>query len=165
MHNVFILAITLAGVSVLCAQTESSYQVTVSDVKTTPSADNGALGVKEDVFLVKFKATLHNTTDHAVFTSVDTSSFKSEILLPSGEWKTMSAFDLFDTGDKKYQKCTRVEPRKTFAFPNVTGLVVLGRDRPARSTATVRFYFDNVCLVGSATHSTSFLTEPIEINH
>ncbi len=165
MHNV-LAAIMLVGVSVLCGQTGTSHLVTVSDVKTTPSSDNGAPGMKQDVFFVKFKGTVRNTTDHAIFISVDPIiSVKSEILLPSGEWKTMSTSSFFDTGNTKYLQCTKVGRGKTFAFPNVSDMVVLGRDRPANSTATVRFHFYNVCMAGSATHSTSFLTEPIEINH
>jgi len=121
--------------------------------------------MNEDVFFVKFKATLRNTTDHAIFVSVDpVIRIKAEILLRSGGWKTMMTSSSFDTGDPKYPQCTKVEPGKTFTFPNLTDVVVLGRDRPADSTANVRFYFCNVCMVRSATHSTNFLTERIEIN-
>jgi hypothetical protein len=166
MRNVLAL-VTAFGLCRLYGQTSPKYLVTVHDVKTTPSADNGAPGMKEDVFFVKFQATLRNSSDHIIFVSAEPLiSDIAEILLPSGEWKPMMlSNDVFETGDEKYPPCTIVEPGKAFTFPNVRDIIVLRRDRPTNRTATFRFPFHNVCMVGSARRSTNFITESIQINH
>ncbi|MDQ6758986.1 MAG: hypothetical protein M3Z32_03840 [Acidobacteriota bacterium] len=166
MGTSLVLVITLVGLNSLCGQTGAEHLLTVSGAKTTPSSDNGAPGMKEDVFFVKFKATLLNTSDRAIFISLEPIiPVKAEILLPSGDWKTMATSSSYDTGDQKYLQCTKVEPGKTFIFPNVTDMVVLARDRPPNHPARVRFHFYTVCLTGSATRSTVFVTEPIETNY
>src|ERR1700694_2021367 len=120
----------LAGICGLCGQAAPRYLVTVRDVKTTTSPDNGAPGMKEDVFFVKFQATLRNTSDHAILISAEPLiSAKGEILLPSGAWKTMFSSSSYETKGQRYLQCTRVEPRKTFTLPDVTNMVVLPRDR------------------------------------
>jgi hypothetical protein len=165
MRDVLALAITLVGASGLCGQTVATYLATVSQMKTTPSEDNAVPGRKDDMFFVNFKATVRNTTDNAIFVSGDPFIWaKSEILLPSGEWKTMEPSSWHDRRGEKYLPCTKVEPGKTFTFPNLIDMVVIARDRPANRSATVRFHFCNVCMAGSETRTTNFLTERIEIN-
>jgi hypothetical protein len=166
MGNVLTLAIALVSLSSLWGQTAPSYLVTVREVNTKPSSDNGAPGMKEDVFFVTFQATLRNTSDRAIFVSAEPLiSSVPEILLPSGEWKHMLlSADVFETGNEKYPPCTKVGPGKTFTLPNVRNMIVMGRDRPADQTVKVRFHFYNVCMMGSARRSTDFLTERIEIN-
>ena len=166
MGIVLALVVTLAGIIGLYGQTAPRYLVTVREVKTTASPDNGAPGMKEDVFFVKFQATLRNTSDHAIFISVEPLIIaKGEILLSSGAWKTMFSSSSYETKGQRYLQCTRVEPGKTFTFPNVSDIVVLERDRPANHTASVRFHFYNVCMAGSERRSTDLLTESIQIDH
>lgn len=128
--------------------------------------ENGAAGVKQDVFTVKFEATFRNTSDHAILVAArPVMPDIPEILLPSGEWKAMMlSKDIFETGDDKYPPCTKVKPSQTITFPNVGDIIVLERDRPANQRITVRFHFYNICVVGSARRSTSFVTEGVRIS-
>ncbi len=166
MGNVLVLISALIGLSVLHGQNAPKYLVTVQGVKTTPSPDNGASGMREDVFFVKFEATLHNTSDHAIFISAEPLIREiPDILLPTGEWKPMMlSYSVYENADEQYPQCTKVVPGKTFIFPNVSQIMVLRRDRPANQTVRVRFHFYNVCMMGSARRNTDFLTESIEIN-
>ena len=165
MGIVLALVVTLAGISGLYGQTAPRYLVTVREVKTTSSPDNGAPGMKEDVFFVKFQAILRNTSDRTIWISAEPLIIaKGEILLPSGAWKTMFTSSSYETKGQTYLQCTRVEPDKTFTLPNVSDIVVLPRDRPSNQTVNVRFHFYNVCIAGSERRSTDLVTESIQIN-
>ena len=164
--SLVIMVVSLDGICRLCGQPAAVHPVTVSEVRITPSPDNGAAGMKEDVFFVKFNATLRNTTNHPILVSTEPSILtRVEISTPTGEWKTMLTSSWYDTGDQKYAQCTKVQPDNTFTLPNVNGDIVLRRDRPANRTASVRFYFYNMCMTGSARRSTDFVTEPVQVNH
>src|SRR5260370_17924655 len=149
MGCVVVLAATLIGLSSLYGETAPTYPVTVREVKITPASDNGAPGMKEDAFFVKFEAALRNTSDRAIFVSAEPLiSAIPEILLPSEEWKPMFlSADVFETGNEKYPPCTKVAPGKTFTFPNLREWIVLRRDRPANQTVRVRFHFYNLCMM------------------
>ncbi len=166
MGKTLALGIALISLGSLCGQTAAGYVVaTVGDVRTTPSRDNGESGMKDDVFYIKFNATLRNTSHHAfLFSGEPLVGVKSEILLVSGEWKSMGMPDQFYTKEPNYPQCTKLRPGKTFTFPDVSDMVVVGRDRPANRTVSVRFYYQNVCMNGSSRHSTYVVTEPIQVH-
>lgn len=165
MGNRAMLAITLVGIGSLLSQTAPRHLVTVRDLKITRSPENEGHEMKEDVVFVKFEAILRNKSDHTIFVSPESlMSAIPEFLLPSGEWKLMLlSRDRFETARPRYPGCTRVEPGKTFTFPEVTDMIVLRRDRPASETVNVRVNFYTVCMVGSATRTTDFVTEAIQI--
>jgi|SRR5947209_12476204 len=121
--------------------------------------------MKENVFFVKFEAILRNTNDRTIFVSpASVMSAIPEILLPSGEWKPMLlSRDRFETATPRYPGCTRVEPGKTFTFPEVTDMIAVPRNLPANQAVSVRVNFYTACMVGSATRTTDFVTEAIQI--
>jgi hypothetical protein len=167
MSYIKVLLAALVGIGSSFSQPSATLVVKVRDVKVTSSPDNGTPDMKHDVFYANFQASFRNTSDHPTFVSSEPLIPRMpEILLPSGEWASMMpSLSVYETGHEEHQQCTKVEPGKTFTFPNVNGLIILKKDRPANHTATVRFNFYNVCMIGSVRRSTEFVTESIHINH